>query len=511
MSSQEKFKALGLVAGAAAGLASGFLGVYYLWRHQKSRLLLQGLQPLAQSQAGTQTPTQAAAASGPTEEQLEIRWHLDSIQGCLDGLKAEVSSLKECIQSIVEKQAGLRKPKSSRKKKRRYESKRDSDDSAESVSIYFTANAGKASDSESEAGQIEIPEALDCSMLAFAAESFTEDRTGLDAESPFLQYQPTAGYAAACTDTEVEKDEEQDSDLVQVLDFSPALEPETETGSVQCLISPEPDQSEMSALLEEVDRLHVGSKVEQEQGFKVLLDNKNKYGKRREFCWRMIRAYSDMTELTEDKETQKCYALAGRDEATASLQDHGDSIECQIWLAVVCRHLQDHDVEDRSEENNSLKETRAEADVPIEDVNSYESLDSDPANISVTSTSQVTEATENNEEQDVQAQHEGNILVDAINSYDSIYTQHYAMSITDIAAMEDRNKEEDMQAIDEANLMVEFIDGYRMTYTNECNVSVSDTAQRADTESESDQQDEAGEDKDLQDWRGEAPDEPTKD
>ncbi|XP_072346422.1 uncharacterized protein [Scyliorhinus torazame] len=325
-------------------------------------------------------------------------------------------------------------------------------------------------------------------MLAFAAESFTEDRTGLDAESPFLQYQPTAGYAAAHTDTEVEKDEEQDSDLVQVLDFSPALEPEPETGSVQSLISPETDQSEMSALLEEVDRLHVGSNEEQEQGFKVLLDNKNKYGKRREFCWRMIRAYSDMTQLTEDKETQKCYALAGRDEATASLQDHGDSIECQIWLAVVCRHLQDHDVEDRSEENSNLKETRAEADVPIEDVNSYESLDSDPANISVTSTSQVTEATENNEEQDVQAQHEGNILVDAIHSYDNIYTQHYAMSITDIAAMEDRNKEEDMQAIEEANLMVEFIDGYRMTYTNECNVSVSDTAQTVDTESECDQQ-----------------------
>ncbi|GCB82320.1 hypothetical protein scyTo_0021581 [Scyliorhinus torazame] len=162
MSSQEKFKVLGLVAGAAAGLASGFLGVYYLWRHQKSRLVLQGLQP--QSQAGTQTPTEAQAesqapapaASGPTEEQLEIRWHLDSIQSCLDGLKAEVSSLKECIQSIVEKQAGLRKPKGARKKKRRYESKRDSDDSTESVSIYFTANAGKASDSESEAGSVRV-------------------------------------------------------------------------------------------------------------------------------------------------------------------------------------------------------------------------------------------------------------------------------------------------------------------------------------------------------------------
>eukprot|EP00061_Rhincodon_typus_P012096 g37593.t1 len=167
MFSQERFKAMSLLTGAAAGMASGF---YYMWRHHKSRLVLEGLgpegtlQPIARAQAQSPSPIQMQSAaqpkpapSSPSEEQLEIRWHLDSIQNCLDGLKAEVSSLKECIQSIVEKQTSLRKPKSSRKKKRRYESKRDSDDSTESVSIYFTANAGKASDSESETGLVRTP------------------------------------------------------------------------------------------------------------------------------------------------------------------------------------------------------------------------------------------------------------------------------------------------------------------------------------------------------------------
>ncbi|XP_048378303.1 regulator of microtubule dynamics protein 3-like isoform X2 [Stegostoma tigrinum] len=466
MFSQERFKATSLLTGAAAGMASGFLGFYYMWRHHKSRLVLEGLgpegtlQPIATAQVQSPSPIQLPTAaqpkpapSGPSEEQLEIRWHLDSIQNCLDGLKAEVSSLKECIQSIVEKQTSLRKPKSSRKKKRRYESKRDSDDSTESVSIYFTANPGKATDSESETGlvsapapigQVEVLAELDSSMLAFAADSFTDDRTGLDAESPFLQYQPAAGYTAAHTDIELEKDEERDSSLVQILNFSPALEPEPEPGAMQYLMSPEIDQNEMRALLEEVDRLHGGSKEEQEQGFKVLLDNKNKYGKRKEFCWRMIRAYSDMTQLTEDKETQKCYALAGRDEATASLQDHGDSIECQIC---------------------------------------YDSIVSDPANIS-----EITEVTNKIEEQDMQTQHEGNILVDVINSYDNVYTQRYTMPVTDSSDVEDRNKEEDMQAIEEANLMVQFIDGYHMTFSDECNLSTSDVAQTADTESEYEQQ-----------------------
>ncbi|XP_067875407.1 regulator of microtubule dynamics protein 3-like [Heterodontus francisci] len=506
MFSQERFKALGVLAGAGAGLASGFLGFYYFCKHQKSHLVLEGLvqedslRSLPQDEPRASAESQAQMApSGPTEEQLEIRWHLDSIQSCLDGLKEEVSSLKECIQSIVEKQTTLRKPKSARKKKRRYESKRDSDDSTESVSIYFTANAGKASDSESEAGQIENPASLDCSMLAFAAESFAEDKTGLDVESPFLQYQQAAGYTTARTDVEVEKDEEHDSNLVQVLNFSPVLEPEPETGAIQCLIPSEVDQNEMSALLQEVDRLHGGSKEEQEQGFKVLLDNKNKYGKSKEFCWRMIRAYSDMTQLTEDKETQKCYALAGRDEATASLQDHGDSIECRIWLAVVCQHLQDHDTEDRCEENNDLKETQDETVGLVEDITSYDNIDPGSGSIAFIDTAEITEVTDKIEEQDTQGQHEGNILVDGINSYDNIYTQHYAMSITDITELEDRNNEEDMQALEEANLMVQFIDGYPLTYSNECNISTSDMTQTPDTETENEQQDEADEGGDLQD------------
>ncbi|XP_067830889.1 regulator of microtubule dynamics protein 3-like isoform X2 [Heptranchias perlo] len=357
MLSKERFKALGVLAGA--GVASGFLGFYYFWKRQKSPLELEGLweeehlrpisnpeQPLAETEAHQ-------APNGPSEEQVEIRWHLDSIQSCLDGLKEEVSSLKGCIQTIVQKQASLRKHKSARRKKRRYESKRDSDDSTESVSIYFTANAGKASDSESEAGPIGIPAALDCSMLAFTASSFTDDRTELDPDSPFLQFQQEAGHTTACTDTEVEKDDEQDSNLVQILGFSPALEPEV-GADVQSLSLSEVEQNEMSSLLQEVDRLHGGSHEEQEHGFKVLLDNKNKYGKKKEFCWRMIRAYSDMFQLTDDEETQKCYALAGKDEATASLQDHGDSIECQIWLAVMCGYLQDHDTEERCEENEDL-------------------------------------------------------------------------------------------------------------------------------------------------------------
>lgn len=157
MFSKEGFKAAALLAGA--GVASGALGIYYLWRHHKGPLLLDALgqQELVWATAKSEELfllEDQEAPSGVSEEQAEIRWHLDSIQTCLNGLKDEVASLRGCIQGIVEKQVSLKKYKTARRKKRRYESKRDSDDSAESVSIYFTANAGKPSDSESEAGLV---------------------------------------------------------------------------------------------------------------------------------------------------------------------------------------------------------------------------------------------------------------------------------------------------------------------------------------------------------------------
>ncbi|XP_055519754.1 regulator of microtubule dynamics protein 3-like [Leucoraja erinacea] len=492
MFSKEGFKAAALLAGA--GVASGALGIYYLWRHHKGPLLLDALgqQELVWATAKSEELfllEDQEAPSGVSEEQAEIRWHLDSIQTCLNGLKDEVASLRGCIQGIVEKQVSLKKYKTARRKKRRYESKRDSDDSAESVSIYFTANAGKPSDSESEAGQIEIPAGMDCSMLAFTAASFTDDRAGPEMDSSLLQFQQEIGFTTPSNETEIEKDEEEVSDLVQVLNFSPPTEPEADS-SIQSLKSPIDEESEMNSLLQQVDTLHDGTKEEQEQGFNILLDNKNKYGKRKEFCWRMIRAYSDMFQLTEDKETQKCYALAGRDEGNASLKDHADSIECQIWLAIVSGYLDEHEAEDRSEGNDEVKEIEDEAGVLIELTNSLDNIKI-PDVVPLDDAPETAEVTDKVEEQGVQSRHASNILVEVINSCDTAFLQHSASSIADsseIVDIHDRNIQQDMKALDEANLMVEFIDGYHITYRSECNLLAPDVAKSvAATDSDNDQ------------------------
>ncbi|XP_059806990.1 regulator of microtubule dynamics protein 3-like isoform X2 [Hypanus sabinus] len=494
MFSKQSFRPLGLLAGV--GVASGALGIYYLWRQQRGSILLEALEEVegagavAQPEQQKQAPTLAGAQeppSGVLEEQAEIRWHLDSIQTCLDGLKEEVTSLKQCIQGFVGKQVSVKKYKSARRKKRRYEAKRDSDDSADSLSVYFTANAEKSSDSETEAGQTEIPAGSDCSMLAFATAALTEDRVALDADPSSLQLQESIGHAMATNEAEMEKDEEEVNDLVQVLNFSPPLE--HEANSVQCPQPAEGDKNEITFLLHEIDRLHDGTKEEQEQGFKVLLDYKNKYGKRKEFCWRMIRAYSDMFQLTEDKETQNCYALAGRDEGMASLKEHEDSIECQIWLAIVSGYVEDQEADDRSEGNEELKEIEDEVGVLDEPSNSSDIMKSAPGIVHLDDMPEITDK-QHPVLQDMQPQRESNVLFEVFNSFDTVYSQLGTSSVTgstELTEIEDRNKEQDKKALDEANMMVEFIDGYHIMFRNECLLDAPDGVKTLAMDSDNDQ------------------------
>ncbi|XP_042194096.1 regulator of microtubule dynamics protein 3-like [Callorhinchus milii] len=224
----------------------------------------------------------------PREEVLD---YLDSIHGCLESLRAEVRALRECVQAAADRPGGGGGRSTRRTRRRGPRDSDGGDDSADSASIYFAASAGKAaSDSGSE-----------------------------------------AGYATARTETEVE---EADTEL--------------DTESPQEAMSEL--ELELNSLLQEADRLHQGSHEDKKEGFNALRDNKTKFGNSEEFCWRMIRAFSDMFEITEDEEAQKSYALAGRDEAAVSLQDHGDSAECHKWLAVVSSYLQGQDTGDKRAE-----------------------------------------------------------------------------------------------------------------------------------------------------------------
>ncbi|XP_005991666.1 regulator of microtubule dynamics protein 3 [Latimeria chalumnae] len=112
--------------------------------------------------------------------------------------------------------------------------------------------------------------------------------------------------------------------------------------------------AKQSLLIDDTDKLHGGGKEEKEQGFRLLLRHRAKYGDRVEFCWRLVRAFSDMVQITEDEKTQKKFAITGKKEGAKAIQQFEDSPECHQWFAVMCGYLTDYETGEKSIEHEHL-------------------------------------------------------------------------------------------------------------------------------------------------------------
>ncbi|XP_041535187.1 regulator of microtubule dynamics protein 3 isoform X2 [Microtus oregoni] len=114
---------------------------------------------------------------------------------------------------------------------------------------------------------------------------------------------------------------------------------------------------DMLLLLQQADELHRGSELNKREGFQLLLNNKLAYGSRQDFLWRLARAYSDMSELTEEESEKKSYALNGKEEAEAALEKGDESAESHQWYAVLCGQLAEHEgISKRIQSGFSFKE-----------------------------------------------------------------------------------------------------------------------------------------------------------
>ncbi|NXX86960.1 RMD2 protein, partial [Urocolius indicus] len=63
----------------------------------------------------------------------------------------------------------------------------------------------------------------------------------------------------------------------------------------------------LSNLLQQVDNLHKGSEDDKKEGFRLLLEQDDKYENCVDFLWRLARAYGDMFEMTTDDEEKRKY------------------------------------------------------------------------------------------------------------------------------------------------------------------------------------------------------------
>ncbi|KFR04782.1 Regulator of microtubule dynamics protein 2 [Nipponia nippon] len=67
------------------------------------------------------------------------------------------------------------------------------------------------------------------------------------------------------------------------------------------------EEEELFNLLQQVDNLHKGSEDDKKEGFRLLLENDDKYENCVDFLWRLARAYGDLFEMTTDAEEKRKY------------------------------------------------------------------------------------------------------------------------------------------------------------------------------------------------------------
>ncbi|XP_053315445.1 regulator of microtubule dynamics protein 2 [Spea bombifrons] len=145
------------------------------------------------------------------------------------------------------------------------------------------------------------------------------------------------GYLTAHTDTETESEGEQASQLRT-----------KRTGAA------EEEVARLREILDKADKSHAGCEAEKQEGFKMLLDNKDKREDCVEFLWRLARAYGDMYFISNDNEEKKTYAAEGKCVAGKAVDLNNSSAESHRWFAIMCGYMSEFDTVQNKIKNGYL-------------------------------------------------------------------------------------------------------------------------------------------------------------
>ncbi|XP_029351781.1 regulator of microtubule dynamics protein 3 isoform X2 [Echeneis naucrates] len=343
---------IALAVGATAGLSLiGFIIYREIWKRRSRRLVVEGRPPVrlfeetkgalplselknaqeADAQQQALAAVEAVVQGLSPEQQLELRYQLDQVLSCVASLRSEVAELRGglkdiTLQIIQDVKKGVED--SQRLRRRRHGFQRDRTDSTSSSSIYFTASQGIASTYEetSEGGY----------STAYAESDYTDHDT--DREEGERQQESEEEEDRSCATVltlrqEDSQEEEEEGEEDRELEEEEEEEADKDEGGLQLVT--EIPSGELALLLAQSDVLHTGDARLKAEGFHLLLENRAKYQDRREFLWRLARAYRDMYKSTVDKQEKKTYSQQGFEEAERALKKSSLNAECHKWFAVL--------------------------------------------------------------------------------------------------------------------------------------------------------------------------------
>ncbi|XP_056903909.1 regulator of microtubule dynamics protein 2 isoform X1 [Takifugu flavidus] len=100
---------------------------------------------------------------------------------------------------------------------------------------------------------------------------------------------------------------------------------------------------ELYILLRRIDRLHQGTDSDKRESLHILLEQREQFGQNSAFLWRLMRAYSDVHDISSTLEEKKTHAERGKQIGEEAVSLNPSCAESHQWFAIMCGIMTDYD------------------------------------------------------------------------------------------------------------------------------------------------------------------------
>ncbi|TNM99659.1 hypothetical protein fugu_012692 [Takifugu bimaculatus] len=123
---------------------------------------------------------------------------------------------------------------------------------------------------------------------------------------------------------------------------------------------------ELYILLRRIDRLHQGTDSDKRESLHILLEQREQFGQNSAFLWRLMRAYSDVHDISSTLEEKKTHAERGKQIGEEAVSLNPSCAESHQWFAIMCGIMTDYDTMQNKIKNGYIfKVTGAKGPAPF--------------------------------------------------------------------------------------------------------------------------------------------------
>ncbi|XP_060942955.1 regulator of microtubule dynamics protein 2 [Limanda limanda] len=105
----------------------------------------------------------------------------------------------------------------------------------------------------------------------------------------------------------------------------------------------EQPEDKLSILLERIDYLHHGTESDKRESLNILLEQREEFGQNSRLLWRLLRAYSDVHDVSATLEDKKTIAETGKKVGEEAVSLNPTCADSHRWYAIMCGIMTEYD------------------------------------------------------------------------------------------------------------------------------------------------------------------------